>query len=164
MSIRLRFVAGNDLYSAIIRRAQMGAVPWSHVEAVTPEGTYLGSVTPNGVQARPQNYDSGQWTQELFVDVPATQPQSDAFFGFLSGQIGQPYDSGAIQAMAEGTLTGIDPTSTGRGWICSGLQSAALLASGIIKSLPMASNLMTPLEVLSVCGAIASIGTPQSAP
>lgn len=161
--IRLRFVAGNDLYSAIIRRAQLGFV-FTHVEAVTEAGNYLGSVSPSGVSSRPPNYDKGQWTQQLFVDVPAKQSENDAFLNFLCGQIGQPYDMKAIQAMAEGVVTGSDPTAIGNGWICSGLQSAALLASGVVKSLPKAANLMTPLEVLCACGTIATIGQPQSPP
>ena len=162
MAIRLRFVSANDLFSRIIRGAEMGFT-WSHVESVTPGGLYLGSVIQGGVQARPSDYDKGQWTQELFVDLPATDGQSQAFYAFLVSQVGKKYDEEAIGEMAIGELTGEAPDwANASSWICSALQTAALLTAGIVKAAPATVRLATPRDVLCMCSALTNVGKAQT--
>lgn len=132
----------------------------SHVEAVTPEGYYLGALLSGGVNNRPPDYDKRQWTQQLFVDVPSTEAQATAFYQFLGLQVGKPYDELAIGEMAVGELTGEAPNwKDPPSWICSALQTAALLTAGIIKGAPATVRLATPRDVLCACSALAEIGT-----
>jgi hypothetical protein len=162
VTVRLRFVTATDIFSRIIRGAEMGF--WaSHTEAVTPTGQYLGALTSGGVQARPAWYDNGQWTQELFVDLPATDAQSAVFYAFLTAQIGKPYDEEAIGEMAIGELTGEAPDwANASSWICSALQTAALLTAGIVKAAPATVRLATPRDVLCMCSALTNVGKAQT--
>lgn len=105
--ITLRFVTCHDPVSDTIRRAEMGF--WaSHVEALMPDGALLGAHYDGGVEARPRDYDKGQWSKELYVRVPCDPAAVQAFEDFLIAQIGKPYDMGAIGKMAVGMLTGED--------------------------------------------------------
>jgi hypothetical protein len=93
--IRLRFVSGKDAVSLGIR-AQTKS-DWSHAEAVTPDGLYLGAHADGGVAARKPGYDAAYLAKDLLVDLPQTQAgQADAFYAFLNRHIGEPYDFGAI--------------------------------------------------------------------
>lgn len=118
--IRLRFVTARDLVSDAIRFAE--AFPFSHVEAVTPWGTYLGAHASGGVLDRPDDYDKGTFTAEKFVELTDLTPGADAlFYQFLRGKIGTPYDYQAIL----GFVSRLDLHSTGE-VICSALQAIAL--------------------------------------
>lgn len=100
--IRLRFVAGNDNVSlAIILRSQV-CMPFtpSHVECVTPDGKYLGQHARGGMSSRDPGYDHDYLHHELFVDLPATQDQTDAFYAYMIGALGEPYDWKAIVSFA----------------------------------------------------------------
>lgn len=162
MSITLRFVTDNDLVSAAIRGGEMGF--WaSHVEALTPDGALLGAHYDGGVQARSGDYDAGIWTRQLFVDVPATGAQEAAFYGFLEAQIGKPYDMSAIGEMALGALGGEAPSwPSSPSWICSALQTAALLTAGVVRAAPATVRLATPRDVLCMCAALAALGPVQA--
>jgi hypothetical protein len=157
----LRFVTANDLVSLAIRGGEMGF--WaSHVEALMPDGTLIGAHVDGGVQARPRGYDAGQCTRELFVALPCAVEQDAAFEAFLRAQIGKPYDLTAIGEMAIGVVTGEAPDwPNSPAWICSALQTAALLKAGIIKGAPATVRLATPRDVLVACAALAAIGAPQ---
>ena len=163
-SIRLKFVDTNDgLVSRVIRGAELG-FPYSHVEAVTPDGHYLGALSDGGVQSRASTYDT-TWSQQLFVDVPATDPQAAAFYGFLQSKIGLPYDMTAIAEMADGALTGEAPNwPTANAYTCSALQTGALLTAGLIEGAPATVRLATPRDVLVACAALTPIGQPQTNP
>jgi hypothetical protein len=92
--IRLRFVHGTDAVSnAII--FQTGGL-YSHVEAVTPEGQYLGAHADGGVLARPSDYDAGQFDRQRFLDLAASEEMSLRFYHYLRSVIGEPYDFAAI--------------------------------------------------------------------
>lgn len=161
-AITLRFVTCSDFASGIIRRGEMGF--WvSHVEALTPDGKLLGAHDDGGVQARAADYDAGQWTLELFVDLPATDDQAAAFYAFLNAQIGKPYDKAAIAAMGEGELSGMAcaPGNDDAAFICSALIVAGLMAAGLVKSAPSSVRLTTPRDVLQMAGALFAIGEPR---
>lgn len=162
-SVTLRFVTDGDIVSAAIRGGEMGF--WaSHVEALTPDGKLLGAHYAGGVQARTRDYDAGQWKRQLFVVLPATDDQARAFYAFLASQVGKPYDMTAIGEMALGVVTGEAPNwAQSPSWICSALQTAALLTSGIMKSAPASVRLATPRDVLVGCAWLATIGEPQAA-
>lgn len=160
--ITLRFVTRDDPVSRIIRRGEMGF--WaSHVEALMPDGTLLGAHYDGGVEARPHDYDKDQWSKDLYVNVPCDSAQTQAFEDFLKAQIGKPYDMAAIWEMAAGTLTGEAPDWPHKpSWICSALQTAALLKAGILKAAPATVRLATPRDVLVAIAALTEIGTPQT--
>ena len=117
--IKLRFVTGNELVSAAIRAHENF---WaSHVEAVMPDGTLLGAHADGGVLARPSDYDAGQWTKQLILELPVEQQTADAFHAYLISRIGRPYDMAAIF----GFVLHMDKHQE-RGFICSALQTVAL--------------------------------------
>ncbi|HEX4041777.1 MAG TPA: hypothetical protein VHY10_08765 [Xanthobacteraceae bacterium] len=118
--IRLRFVTANDVVSDAIRFAE--DFPYSHVEAVTPWGTYLGAHADGGVLDRPNDYDKGSFAAEKFVLLNDTPPGAEAsFYAFLKAKIGTPYDYEAIL----GFVSRLDLHKTGD-VICSALQAQAL--------------------------------------
>ena len=162
-SVTLRFVTDGDIVSAAIRGGEMGF--WaSHVEALTPDDKLLGAHYDGGVQARARSYDAGQWKQELFVTLPATDAQAAAFYAFLMSQVGKPYDMTAIGEMALGVVTGEAPNwAQSPSWICSALQTAALLTAGLMKAAPASVRLATPRDVLVGCAWLTAIGAPQVA-
>ena len=96
--IRLRFVAGmDDISLAIIWRSQV-CMPFtpSHVECVTPEGKYAGQHAEGGMAARDPGYDKSYLAHELFVDLQASDEQTNAFYAYVEASIGEPYDWEAI--------------------------------------------------------------------
>ena len=155
--IRLRFVSSNDVVSRIIRMGELG-IPYQHVEAVTPEGLYLGAHMQGGVLPRPATYDAGTFTAEKFFDIPATDDQARLFYTFLAAQVGKPYDHEAILAIAEGFATdkAVALPETTWTWICSALQMAALIAAQLVRGAPQSIRLTTPRDVLVLCGAFAA--------
>lgn len=160
--ITLRFVTCNDSVSNTIRRGEMGF--WaSHVEALMPDGKLLGAHAAGGVQECTSDYDASLWTQQLYVPVPCGAAQTQTFEMFLKSQLGKPYDMPAIEEMALGILTGEAPNWQQKpSWICSALQTAALLMAGIIKGAPATVRLATPRDVLVAVAALVEIGTPET--
>jgi hypothetical protein len=118
--ITIRFVTCRDIVSAGIRGFEYGF--WaSHTEALMPDGTLLGAHWQGGVLARPHDYDKGTVEREEYVQLDATQAQTDAFYAFLRSQLGKPYDTLAIA----GIVAQRDWQSPDS-WFCSELQAAAL--------------------------------------
>lgn len=158
--ITLRFVTAGDLISRAIRGGELGF--WaSHVECRMPDGTLLGAHADGGVQSRAGDYDT-TWSQQLFQEVPCAADQATAFYAFLLKEVGKPYDMEAICELADGFLTGESPNWTDPpSWICSALQTGALLAAGIIKGAPATVRLATPRDVLIACAALAPVGVPE---
>jgi hypothetical protein len=100
--IRLRFVAGADLESDAIEFREGTCMPIipSHVECVRPDGKYVGSHADGGFLARDPGYDGATPSQELFLDLPCTQDQHDAFYAYIEASIGELYDWAAIPGFA----------------------------------------------------------------
>lgn len=96
--IAIRFVRSKGFASDGIVALEKTAMPFtpSHVEAVTPDGFYLGAHFSGGVQKRPKDYDAGKFLHELFLTLTATDAQTDFFYKFLEDHIGEPYDWRAI--------------------------------------------------------------------
>jgi hypothetical protein len=161
--IVIRFVTCGDPVSAIIRRGELGF--WaSHVEALTPDGFLLGAHADGGVAKRPRDYDAGQWTLELYLAVPATPAQQAAFWAFLAGELGKPYDMAAIEAMASGALSGQATLADngGAAWICSALIVAALIAAGLVASAPASVRLTAPRDVMYALAGRLAIDAPRA--
>lgn len=66
----------------------------SHVECVH-QGLYIGQHLSGGMQARKPGYDA-PFDAETFINLPATQEQTEAFYDGAVASIGQPYDWDAI--------------------------------------------------------------------
>src|SRR5208282_491224 len=94
----LRFVQGSELSSKMIIALEKTCVPFtpSHVECVTPDGFYLGSLYDGGVKERNPGYDAGKINHELFLTLPATLEQDKIFYDYMHGHIGELYDWKAI--------------------------------------------------------------------
>ena len=159
MSIILRFVSSNDIVSRIIRGGELGFL-YQHVEAKMADGTLLGAHWDGGVQARAADYDKA-YEYDLYVTIPCTDEQAATFETFLRSQVGKPYDEVAIAELADGFVTGEAPNwPNSPSWICSALQTAAILTAGIIKGAPATVRLATPRDVLVACAALTTIGEP----
>jgi len=98
MPIIVRFVRSIGLASDGIVALEKTAMPFtpSHVEAVTPDGFYLGAHLDGGTQKRPKDYDAGKFSHELFLTLEATEEQAAAFYAFLDAHVDEPYDWKAI--------------------------------------------------------------------
>jgi hypothetical protein len=97
MTIRLRFVEGHGIESDLIELREgtcMPIVP-SHVECVRPDGMYVGQHIVGGMLARKPGYDA-PFKGEAFVDLPATEEQTKAFYDAVEASLGEPYDWKAI--------------------------------------------------------------------
>ena len=151
--IRLRFVTGSEAISAVIRFA---TGHWSsHVEAVMPDGTYIGAHASGGVLARPPDYDAATWTHQLFVDLPCDDPPQ--FEKFLRGKIGTPYDPAAIRGFALRSNEHV-PMHV----ICSALQVLALRSCGFF-GVPIAqeAHLISPRDLILILSGIVKIVDPE---
>lgn len=168
-----RFHAG----SALIRWFSAG--PFSHVDAIIPEGIYgrpgwlvgarMGRVggQPPGVWARPPNY--AEFTRRTVARIPASDDQVIAFWRFVRAQIGKPYDTSAIW----GFVAGRDWRSV-NSWFCSEIFARALEPSrapaqlvdvapnrggaGIFpQPLFLAANKLTPVGLANVLSAVPGV-------
>lgn len=152
MPIRLRFVQGASAFSAVISRAQLGDA-WTHVEAVCPDGRWLGALLSEGVQARAAGYDKS-WTAQQFATLVCPDNVESRFYDYLFRQIGCPYDNEAIALLAAGFLTGSAPVASDhRAVTCAALQTEALLWAHAIDYAPLGSRLALPRDVMVAFGA-----------
>lgn len=96
--IKLRFVQGSDLTCKLIIARSSVCMPFTptHVECVTPQGKYLGQRVNGGMLARDPGYDHDDLRYELFVDLPATEAQTEKFYDFMESKIGAGYDWKAV--------------------------------------------------------------------
>jgi hypothetical protein len=108
-TITLRFVRSKGFSSDAIVLREQTCMPFtpSHVECVTPEGTWLGQHSDGGMQARDAGYDhddvvimNDSRRCELFVELPCTKEQYGAFYAKATASIGEPYDWKAILGFA----------------------------------------------------------------
>lgn len=123
----IRFVSHPGILRPLFRLAQAGA-PWTHCEAVTPDGKYLGAMLIGGVQERERDYDAGKFDHEKFVTLRTTAAQEAAFFAFLRDKIGQQYDPIAVLYFF-GLFSSRNWEDPGA-WECTELIAAALIACG----------------------------------
>ena len=143
--LTIRFVTCSDPVSEGIRRFEYGF--WAtHCEALMPDGTLLGAHAEGGVKARPRDYDKSEFTRELYVSIPATPAQTDAFHSFLRAQVDKPYDFLAIAGLAlQRDWQNEDA------WFCSELQAAALCRCGVFPPhLATEFSHVTPRDVLLI--------------
>jgi hypothetical protein len=164
MSIKIRFVTGDGVFSKIIRSAQMGF--WaSHIESIQSDGTYLSAYASIGVQVMAKDYDKGsgeKTIEQAHMEIPCTPEQETAYWEFMKAQIGKTYDTKAIEAMAEGVFIGVElPPNLDAGcWICSSLHMYAFVKVGIIKICPVEARLVLPRDIFC---ALCSLGYPIKA-
>jgi hypothetical protein len=147
--MRLRFVCGRDAVSLGIRAREN--FPFSHVEAVMPDGNYLGAHADGGVTARAPGYDAAYLERELFVDLPETAPaQAEAFHAFLARHIGEPYDFASILGFV---VPGV-ALHQARHVICSAFMTLGLRQCGWFASpLCEAAHKISPRDLLLMISA-----------
>jgi hypothetical protein len=120
--LNLRFITESDIISDAIRVETWS--PFSHVEFILDDGTYLGARSSGGVAIRPSDYCKP--TREERYAIPCTQEQKDAIIAYAMSQIGKPYDYTDIV----GILIHRDWRSEDS-WICSELVAAACEKGGL---------------------------------
>jgi hypothetical protein len=120
MSIILRFVYSPELLTEMILFDSDEPEGYSHVEAVTTDGKYLGAHT-EGVAARPIGWDAGKFQREKFFLLPASDEATATWMHYLRSCIGEAYGYKAIF----GFITHFD-LNEHHTTICSGLQTLAL--------------------------------------
>lgn len=102
MKATLRFVEGTSLISRAIIAQEKTAMPFtpSHVEAVIDANGnglgYVGAHITGGMLWRPLDYDKGEFSNELLLDIPMSTDQADTFNRFMLSMIGEAYDWQAI--------------------------------------------------------------------
>lgn len=155
-AVTLRFVTADDLVSRAIRAGEYGY--WAtHVEALMPDGTYLGAHYSGGVQARPRTYDAATFTRQAFVPLPCDPAQAVRFTNFLEAQLGKPYDLEAIAALVAGR-----DWRRADAWFCSELQAAALEQAGIIRPIAAEVAKITPRDLLMIVSALVPVALPAA--
>lgn len=114
--ITLRFVLHEGIAGDVIAWREGVCMPFApcHAECVMPDGLHhLGQFgeshdgQPAGMQVRRHGYDDGQIRTlpdgrlcDLWVDLPCTVEQSDAFYAAADASLGEPYDWDAIFGFA----------------------------------------------------------------
>lgn len=155
-TIRFRFVRNRTLFSSL---TGIDERYWAtHVEAVMPDGTYIGAY-PTGVAIQNPGYDAATWTQQLFVDLPCTEAQQKAHEDYLRSRVGTPYDWMSIVGFA----AHMDLHSTHH-LICSALQHMSLRqpeAPYFPYPLAIPSHFTSPAIFAMVLSAIVLIGDPE---
>jgi hypothetical protein len=151
MPIVIRFVRSIGLASDAIAALEKTSMPWtfSHVEAVTPDGFYLGAHFFGGVLKRKKDYDAGKFSHELFLTLEATEDQATAFYAFLDKHVGEPYDWEAIL----GFLIPAHHHAVNHA-ICSALIALALRACNYFQwPLAAPAHLIDPRDLLLILSA-----------
>jgi hypothetical protein len=149
--IRLQFVRGRGLSSAAI--AWMSAGLFSHVDAILPDGSLLGSRSDRilgidpGVRVRPPAYE--KWPHRVIFQLSANDAQAAAFYDFLNGEIGKPYDKLAILGFAIARNWREEGA-----WFCSELVAAGLEFAGVCPKLYTPSCKVTPVCLSTVISAL----------
>jgi hypothetical protein len=148
--ITLRWVRGSGPVSGLIvaqAKTTMPLIP-SHVEAVTPDGFWLGAHFDGGTRKRDADYDKATRIEQLILPLDSTDEQSRAFYAFLDKHVGDPYDWNAII----GLIPGFNWHEHDFGHsICSAMITLALRASLWLPA-PLATpaHLVTPANLLLI--------------
>lgn len=133
----------------------------THVEAVMPDGRYLGAHLHGGVQMLLPDYDEGKWKKQLFVDLPCTEAQQKAHHDYLIRRIGTPYDWMAIVGFA--AHLGSEWHTTNH-MICSALIHVSLRqpeAPWFPYPLAIPAHLTSPAILAVVLSGIVLFGDPE---
>jgi hypothetical protein len=142
--IRLRWVHSHDPISDGIILQTGGE--YSHVEALTPEGTYIGAHIHEGVAEMPGDYDEAIKDRELIVNLPAPPAMELQFYHYLRACIGEPYDFHAIA----GFILHWDIHAKHK-VICSALQTLALRGCGWFATpLAVPAHEISPRDLLLI--------------
>ena len=136
--ITIRFIQDRGLLSSVI--AWVTASLFSHVELGTPEGTWIGAHSPDGIQERPLFYCYP--VREYVYELPCTQQQSDDLLQYARAAIGTPYNYRDIAGLLFHARTLTSPSRA----ICSEFVIKTLMRVGIrpLNVLEDFSYLITP--------------------
>lgn len=153
--ITLQFAGPQDWGGELITWYDHGK--FAHVDAVLPDGNLLGARSeivmevPAGVQIRPASY-LPESTTKLTVVLPCSDRISDAFYQFISEQIGKPYDEKAILGFVAGRNWAEEDS-----WFCSELVAAGMVKAMYVNQLSAPANKIAPDDLLLVCSALVPI-------
>lgn len=134
-----QFSTQNDLSGYLIRYGTRSR--WTHVDAVLPDGSLLGSTLDGGVQIRPPTYAKFSETLTTYIETDC----ADRFYEKLHSQIGKPYDWRAIISFGLGERDWRETDS----WFCSELQIWAMEQAGFFdRQLLVQENRLSPRDQL----------------
>lgn len=154
--IRLRFVRNRTRFSLFTGFDERF---WAtHVEAVMPDGKYIGAYH-EGVGIRDPGYDDSTWSHQLFLDLPCTEAQQRAHEAYLRKRIGTPYDWMSIV----GFVAHMDFHSTHH-LICSALAHMSLRqpeAPYFPYPLAIPAHQTSPAILAIVLSGIVRVGDPE---
>lgn len=111
-----------SLGSVLVRASSWGG-HWGHCGIVTPQGTVIEALALGGVVETSRHAFEARATRFEAVEVACPDP--DEAIRFARGQIGKPYDWGAILGMVAR-----EPWASRNRWFCSELVEAAIAAGG----------------------------------
>jgi hypothetical protein len=152
--MKLRFVAGTQLDSRFIIWREQVTMPFtpSHVEAVVEDADgigYVGARLRGGILRRPVGYDQGTVSNEMFLDLTASDAQNKLFYDFVLSKIGELYDWQSIFDF----IVPVNRHTTDRA-ICSAFMTLALRHCGWLQW-PVAApaHLISPRDLLLMISA-----------
>lgn len=144
--IRLRFARKTGCLARLIRL--LGGGPYTHVDAVMPDGMLFGASAHGGVQARAADY--APVTGALVASIAVTPRQERDFWRFLQDHEGDPYDEVAFW----GFVTGRAIHEEGR-WTCSELPARALEDAKVFpRRLVFPASRISPSALLLAVGVL----------
>jgi len=152
-TITLQFVEGSGLGAALIK--WFGHGRFSHVDCVLPgSGNLLGARADqigkkigSGVRIRPDGYTKKEPVERVSFTV--ADEEEDAFYKFVSKQLGKSYNRLGIVAFFFST----EWTTEGE-WFCSQLVAAGLEAAGLLKNLTESPNKIDPDDLRLIISAV----------
>ncbi len=135
---------------------------YSHVDALLADGSLTGArsdvigTIPAGVRNRPAHYTRWKYADVLEITVPSAQER--LFYDFLASQIGKPYDTSAIWAIA---LAGHDRDwRADDSWICSELITVGLETARVFYAALVSASKIAPDPLFFACSVAGFAKTP----
>jgi hypothetical protein len=160
--IIIRFVAEKGLISRLIRFQAGIAMPFTpnHVESVSLDGQWCyGEHIAGGLQKRPKGYDAATLKWDFFVEIPCTQEQSDAYYGYLESKVNsEPYD---WRSLISFVIPSWNLHRQGE-LICSAITAAAMRKGNILPYwLTVPFHHLTPRDILLICSVLVDVPHPE---
>ena len=148
--IVIRFVQYDDLAGIAISAMSYGH--WAtHVDAVMPDGDWVGAHVVGGVTRHKPDYDRASRVQQKFVALPCDDWTAAKFYNFIEAQIGKPYDLTAIA----GFVAHRDWSNDAH-WFCSELPAKGLIVCSMLAPVAARLSKITPRDLILILSGINS--------
>lgn len=153
--IRIQFSTSLAWQSALIRR--IGHSPFSHVDVLDAEGNCFGASDSadapilrgyaRGVALRPPAYQ--EFGIRRVAEIAAPADVEAKFYAALDGQLGKPFDDGALYTFLSPDVSTDRDWRATNSWFCSELVTWAFETSGLWPyDLLVGKNRVSPADLL----------------